>query len=205
MIKFKSTPQIEEDPFEGIILRTYPFGDYDLILRVLAPIGGKRSILAKGVFREKNKFSTNFDVLDSGAFTTKRGKGSMENLIHFKPFRTLSKLRSDLDRFIVTTAIVESFDHLTHEDTHDSQELYETLGLSLRAVDEATDIKEMLRACYISLEALLQQTGFAVFDPNKVPSMKNLLATLDAIEKFSERELLSKNSLIEMLGKLKKN
>ncbi len=203
MSKFKSTPYIEEDPFEGIILRTYPFQENDIILRVLAPIGGKRSIIAKGAAKEKSKFSVNFDVLDSGAFTTRRGKGSMETLVHFKPFRALTKLRSDLNRFIVTTTIVESFDHLTHEDGHDATELYETLGLSLRAVDEAADLKEMLRACYMALHALLQQTGFAILQEDTAPSKKNLLKILDAIEYHSERELLSKATLKGLLDLLK--
>ncbi len=194
----------EFQPFTGIVLRTFPYGEADLILRVLSAQTGKRSVLARGVRREKAKFSVAFDIFDAGEFTTKRGKGSLESLMHFTPHKSLSLLRSDLDRFIISSCIVEAFDNLTHEnDEHEAQEIYETLGLSLRAIEEAQDVKEMLRSLYFAVSNLLRCLGFAAVDTSKAPSIKNLELLLDAIELHSDKELKSKTSLKDVLEQVK--
>ncbi len=190
----------EFQPFIGIVLRTFPFGESDLILRVLSAKTGKRSVLARGVRKEKAKFSVAFDIFDAGEFTTKKGKGSLEVLVHFTPHKSLSLLRSDLDRFVTSSCIVEAFDNLTHENDEDEAlEIYETLGLSLRAIEEAKDVKEMLRSVYLAISTLLRSVGFAAIDESKTPSLKNLELLLDATEHHSEKELKSKTAIKEVL------
>ena len=162
-------------------------------------------MLARGVRKEKAKFQVSFDVFDSGEFTTKAGKGSLEVLVHFKPHKSLSLLRADLDRFVLSSNLVEAFDNLTHEGSgEESVELYETLGLGLRSVEEAADVKEMLRGVYLTLATLLQICGFAYDTDSRPPSVKNLLVLLDSIEHHSERELKSKPSTIEVLLEFQK-
>ena len=203
----ESKHHLEEfQPFTGIVLRTFPYAESDVILRIYTPDFGKRSVLARGVRKEKAKFSVAFDVFDSGEFTTKKGRGSLESLVHFTPHRSLSALRHDLDRFVCSSCIVEAFDNLTQEnDESDAKEIYETLALALRAVEETAELKEMLRALYYSFSTLLNRLGFAAVDDTKAPSLKNLEATLNAIENFSERELKSRGAMNDIFLQLKRS
>lgn len=209
MHRRNKTPIELNEPFEAIILRTFPFGESDIILRVLSPIGGKRSILAKGIRKEKNSFQQNFDVFDSGEFTTRKSSSSsLEVLAHFKPYKALFKLRGDLEVYIISSCIAESFDYLTRDNLdhetfqEEAKNLYETFGLTLRAIDEAKDIKEMLKSLYFGVHALMQICGYAVVDDGKPPSKNNLLFLLTKLEGFAEKELLSKSSIKELLDAL---
>ncbi len=195
----------QDSPYEGIILRTYPYGESDLILRVLSPTHGKVSVIAKGARREKSKFQTNFDVFDAGSFETRRGRGNLENLLFFKPHRSLKRVRDNIDTFIISSTVVEAYDHLIHEHTSDGHEYYESLALGLRALDEAATLKEGLRACYLSLHMLLRTAGFGTLEVDVGPSRKNLLLLLDSIENASERQLLTKSGLIGLLVGLTSN
>ncbi len=194
--------QEHDEPYDGIILRTYPYAESDLILRVLSPSQGKISIIAKGARKEKSRFQINFDVFDAGSFETKKGRGSLETLQFFKPHRSLKNIRNNIDTFIISSTVVEAYDHLIHEHAGEAHDFYESLALGLRALDEATSVKESLKACYLSLHMLLRIAGFGAPDTEAGPSRKNLLLLLDKIESTSERQLLTKSSLIDVLMRL---
>lgn len=186
------------DRFDGIILRTYPYAEADLVLRVLSPDGGKRSLIAKHARREKSRFRVNFDVFDAGAFEVKAGKGSLETLVDFNPHRSLAGIRNDIDSFIIGMLILESCDLLIHEHAPEAQEFYETLALGLRALDEASDLREKFRACFLTLHTILRIAGFGS-SAHEAPSLKNLYALMDSIEQSCEKQLATRADMTALL------
>lgn len=189
----------ETNKFEGIILRTYPFGEADLILKVLSPINGKRSVIAKNVRREKTRFKMHIDIFDQGMLEVRETRGTLEPLIDFRSLRSFPRIRSDIDTLIVASLIVECFDLLVHENAAEAGEFYETLSLGLQALEEARSTRHVLKACFLSLHTLLQVAGYGS-DSLQAPSLKKLYLLIDQIERACEKELATKSSVFPLLA-----
>lgn len=190
---------------EGIIVRTYPYGDADLILRVFTAKGEKISCLAKHARKSTKRFGSTIDVFDLGRIEVAKGRGTLWMLKSFVQVTSFPGLRTNLDRMGVAALACESFDYLIPDDSSGNQDLYTTLKLGLKAIEESMDMRETLKAGYLVLATLLRDTGFRESIVEEKPSAKNLLLLIESVERVAERELASKDTVISILKELKRN
>jgi hypothetical protein len=98
--------------------------------------------------------------------------------------------------------VCESFELVIQENTgEDSNKIFEILDLSLNAIDEASEVKTMLRATLVALVSLTQAEGIIDLSEHP-PGSAALNAILNAIEKFCERKLLTRSSVTEIVSRL---
>lgn len=185
----------EEPKIEGIIVRTYPYGESDIICRVITSARGKACLIAKHARSSKKRFPSSLDIFDSGIFEVKNGKGSMHVILSFKPRAIFRRTRENLDKLVAASVLCESFDLLVHEEFEGGLEYFETLSLGLQAIEESDDLKEIMRALFLSLRGLLSYSGFFRPETELGPSANNLLLLLNKVEESAEKELTSKTEL----------
>lgn len=193
---------------EGTVIRSYPSGDSDLVIRILTRELGKIAVFAARARSSGKRRGTSLEVFDTGVFTIRERRGGLASLNNFKPTQSWRDLRENLNKLGVASVICESFDILIREEQSHSAEngdLYEILNLGMTAVNEAGELKEILKAGYVTLSSLLAVTGYQDSSKVAVPSAKNLLLLIDHLERCAEKQLLSKGALQSSLAELKKN
>lgn len=187
---------------EAIVLRTFPYGEADLVLRLLCKGHGKTSAMAKGAKSSKRRYSNRFDIFDHGTFTLHFGRGSMPSVNGYTPGIGLRQLREDLAKLSAASLLCESCDALIPDDAHDSDAFFECLLAGLLALNACADVRETLRTCFLSSGQILVNAGY--LDPQELgaPSSKGLLKLIHAVETHSERELLSKAQIVSFFSDL---
>lgn len=196
-----STPNAQS--FEGIIIRAFPSGESDLVLRVIGRHEGKVSLLAKHARTSKRRYGSRLDLFDRGVFEVKKGRGSLTLVDKFSPSPAFKNLRDDLARLTIASVLCESFDYLLLEGAGDGDEVYELFNSGLEALDQTRTLKESLRACHTILGNLLSLAGFLDQSQQPEPSAKNLFRLLSHLETCAEKELQSKATLIELVESLR--
>lgn len=189
---------------EGVILAAHPSGDADLVLRVLLKSEGKVSLLAKHARRSKKQYSGNFDLFDKGTFEYRPMQGKLMPLGSFVPTGSYPGLRTDLDKLTCASVLCECFDLLLREESGDGSEVFELFDLGVKAVEEAGDLKGMLKALYLTLAQLLRFTGFRHPPDDDVPSVRNLLSLLSLAEEHASFRLRTRGMVGELLKRLER-
>ncbi|NLF25906.1 MAG: DNA repair protein RecO [Deltaproteobacteria bacterium] len=189
---------------EGIIVKTHPSGESDLVIRVVTDLHGKLAIFAPHARKSKRRFGTKMDVLDYGTFETKQGRGTLATLTAFNPISSFPNIRSDLDRLSSASTILEAFDLLLPEQGQEAGETFHVLLLALKSLEKSEGTKQILRICFMTLATLLNITGFETNQVGGRASSNNLLKILDQIEALAERKLFTRTALEKILEKLKR-
>ena len=188
---------------QGIIIRSYPSRESDLVLKVITKETGKLSLLAKYARKSRKKHGSSYDILDKGRFETREGKGSLLLVESFIPEGGYRKIREDLNKITAASVVLECTDILIHEESGPGEDPYEILDLALKAIDDAKDLKEILKSCFLGVGHLLNMAGFGTDEIYGVPSAKRLLGLLSTVEESGERKLESKTALIGLLENLR--
>ena len=189
---------------EGIVIRTFPSGNADLVLRVISAGRGKMSVLAKNARKSAKRFGGSLDVFDRGRFELRTGRGSLKTVESFLPAAAFKKLRTDLDKLRIASLLCECFDRLVNEEPEHDGESHHLLTLSLEAIEECTAIQDMLRAAFTSVSALLRMAGFLGAEPEFLPTSNNFRTLVQRIEEVTERALLTKGAFLEVLEALRR-
>lgn len=186
----------------AIVLKARAFRDSDLMAQILTPTIGKVSVIARHARGSKKRFPSSLDLFDRGTARLAREKNGAFSIKEFTPSHSLQKLRTNLDKLTLASLLCECFELVIQENTgEDSARLFELLDLSLNAIDEALDVKTMLRATLVALVSLTQAEG--IIDLSEHPPGSAVLnATLNAIERFCERKLLTRSSVNMIISKL---
>lgn len=195
---------MQAERLDGIIIRTTPSGEADLILTIASASAGKISIMAKHARKSVKRFGGSVDLFDQGTFDTKRGRGSLALLDGFVPRTPFKNLRADLNKLTLAATLCESFDFLVLVDQGTDEESFDLLRLGLEAVDSASDLKQALRGTFLALSSLLSNAGFLDTPATPLPSLKNLVALLSHLERCVEKPLKSKSSLMLLLEAMRK-
>jgi len=190
---------------EGIIIRAYPYGEADLILKVISASSGKVSLLAKHARKSKRRFSGGLDLFDQGRFEFKKGRGSLATLTSFNSERSYLQLRENLDKFSAASFICECFDHLVPEESHESVDLFELFKLSLSSLAQAQDTHQILRACFSTLASLLKISGILDLSLELKPGVKAFAHLVQTTEEHSGKNLVTYPELQNLLAKLVKD
>lgn len=185
----------------GIIIRCYPSGDADLVVRVFTPELGKIAAFAKQARRSRKRFPGGLDAFDHGTVTLQEGRGELLIINDLEPATPWRNIREDLTRLSVATTLCEACDILFKEGEIDTSEAYSSLELSLSAIDSTADQKAILRAAFLGLSGILKTAGFLEIAALR-PSRDNLIRLVKHLETSAERELLSKPALLDTLRAL---
>lgn len=186
----------------GVVLRARPYRDSDLMAVILTPQMGKISAIARHARGSRKRFPSSLDTFDRGTARISRERNGSLGIKEFTPSHSLVKLRGNLDKLTLASLICEAFDLILQENTgEDSSETFEILDLSLNAIDESLDVKTALRATFVALATLAKKEGIIDLT-STAPGSKALSATLDAIERFCERRLMTRSSLQPILRRV---
>ena len=187
----------------GIVIRTYPSRESDLVLRIVSQSRPKLSLLAKQARKSSKKFGSGIDVFDHGIFESKQGKGSLPLVSSFSPAKGFRKIRQDIEKISAASTLCESFDLLLHEEGEDDGEPYSILSLTLEAIDDSVDLKETLKAVFLGLGQILSVAGYGSKLSEEQPTAKRLVALLNLVEQSAERKLESKDALLGIMNGLR--
>lgn len=188
---------------EGIILRTFASGESDLVIRVLIETGEKIALFARRARQSKGRFGASCDTFDRGRVEYRPGRGELNILSSFSPITSYPEIRRDLAKVSAAIFLCEVFDLLIPEHLKEESATYEILCLGLSGITEATDAKEVLRSCFLTLEGLLRILGILPEDGERTPSAKNLAQLCEFVEHHSERRLESKQTIFQLAQSLK--
>lgn len=194
----RNTPRAELQ-VQGIVLRAYPYGDSNLILKVLTAERGKVSIAAKSARSSRKRFQGGFDLFDTGTFRVRLGNGEiLGEVTEFIPIKNFALLRESLLRIVVGSFLAECFELVVAEDSPEDPHAFNTLTLALEAVSHSSEVKEALKAAFLALGSLLKHEGILPTEA-LVPTFKNLRYLCQLIENQTHRNIVSKEEVFKLL------
>lgn len=143
---------------EGVVLRTFPFGEADLIVTFMTPDLGILKLFAKSPRKFKSRFGSSLEPLTYakiafwGREDTALPKLTQSDIIH--PFQSI---RENLDCFLKVSGIIElTISFVPERDAN--KKAYTLLLHTLQAVEKGFDAH--LLTCHYKIK-LLHFTGFS--------------------------------------------
>ncbi len=129
---------------QGIVLRSYPFGDADRIVVLLSPNHGKLRTVAKGVRKTKSRFGGRLEPFAHVDLVLYEGRNldTITSVAMIEPFH---RLRGDLDRVVSAGTMVEVVDIVAQEN-EPAMRLFLLLQRGLRALDNGTATSDLTTA-----------------------------------------------------------
>ncbi|MGA7229177.1 MAG: DNA repair protein RecO [Acidimicrobiia bacterium] len=118
---------------QGIVLRSYPFGDADRVVVLLSPNNGKIRTVAKGIRKTKSRFGGRLEPFTHVDLVLYEGRNLDTNtqVAVIEPF---PHLRNDLEAVMAAATMVEAADAVAQED-ESSMRLFLLLHRGLRALE----------------------------------------------------------------------
>ena len=188
---------------EGVVLRTLPYSDADIIARIFSPELGKIACIVKGGRSGKKTFGAPLDLFDVVRMKLREpAQGGLWKLAESVPQRSFVRLRENLDVLSLSALLAETLDHLTIEDNAESSELYHAVLSALTQLNDGGELKDLLRTTTETMVAFLELTGHLDKRTVGAPSPKTLRYLISATERVSERRSETKGSIEELLRRL---
>lgn len=116
----------------GIVLRTYKFGEADRIVVLLTEAHGKIRTVAKGVRKATSKLGGRLEPMTHVAAQLRRGK-NLDQITQAEATESFHPIRTDLDRLTAGAALLEAAD-LVSEERQPNDRLYRMLLGALRTL-----------------------------------------------------------------------
>lgn len=123
--------------WEGIVIRTIPYGESHKIVTLLTKEAGKVTAMARGAKKPRSKLAAITQPFMHGSFLVRQGRG-MGTLSQGEQIESMRFIREDLEATAYASYIVEMIDRLTEDDDQMSG-LYGLLYDALRAINEQYD------------------------------------------------------------------
>jgi len=118
---------------QGIVLRSYPFGEADKVVIILSPNRGKLRTVAKGVRKTKSRFGGRLETLTHVDLVLYEGK-NLDMITQVSIIEAFPTLRGDLDRVVAAGTMIEVADFVAQEN-EPTLRLFLLLQRGLRALD----------------------------------------------------------------------
>lgn len=118
---------------QGIVLRSYPFGEADRVVVLLSPNHGKLRTVAKGVRKTKSRFGGRLEPFSHVDLVLYEGR-NLDTITQVSLVEPFHKLRADLDRVVAAATMVEVADAVAQED-EPALRLFLLLHRGLKALD----------------------------------------------------------------------
>lgn len=123
--------------WEGIVIRTMPYGESHKIVTLFTEEAGKMTVMARGAKKTRSKLAAVTQPFTYGAFLIQSGRG-MGTLSQGEPIESMRFIRENLEATAYASYVVEIVDKLT-EDGQQSTGIYELLREALQAINEEYD------------------------------------------------------------------
>lgn len=137
----------------AIVLRRTNYGEADRILQLLTP-SGKRSVMAKGVRREKSRLAGGIELFAISDIVIGQGKGELGILTSARLIQFYRHIMEDYDRMQVAYSAIKLVSRAS--ETVDGSEWYDVLAEVLMALDALSIPLEMVEAWfYLHYAALM--------------------------------------------------
>jgi DNA repair protein RecO (recombination protein O) len=118
---------------QGIVLRSYPFGEADRVVVLLSPNHGKLRTVAKGVRKTKSRFGGRLEPFCHVDLVLYEGR-NLDTITQVSMIEAFHHLRGDLDRVVAAGTMVEVVDAVAQED-EPALRLFLLLQRGLRTLD----------------------------------------------------------------------
>ncbi len=100
---------------QGIVLRSYPFGEADRVVVILSPNSGKVRTVAKGVRKTKSRFGGRLEPFTHVDLILYEGR-NLDTITQVAVLEPFPNLRNDLDAVVAAGTMVEAADAVAQED-----------------------------------------------------------------------------------------
>lgn len=129
---------------QGIVLRSFPFGEADKVVVLLSPNNGKLRTVAKGVRKTKSRFGGRLEPFSHVDLVLYEGR-NLDTITQVSMIEPFHALRSDLDSVVAAGTMVELADAVAQEN-ESSVRLFLLLQRGLRALDAGPQHPDLLTA-----------------------------------------------------------
>ena len=123
--------------WEGIIIRSIPYGESNSIVTLYTREVGKVTAMARGAKKPRSRLASITQLFTFGSFLIRKGRG-MGTLEQGEQINALRFIREDLEATAYASYIVEIIDRLT-EDNEQLYGVYDLLHEALHAINEKFD------------------------------------------------------------------
>lgn len=152
------------------------FGEADLIVHALSPVGEKKSFIARGALKSKKRFGGG--VLDPShfvSFTYKVAKeeGGLNTLQEASLINDFPGLRTSYEKLELALHILECVTRVSQEGDIHSEFLFNLTGHALKAVEICLEPQILRMHFYLKL---LWQQGVMTAEPWMAPFLKTNLS-----------------------------
>ncbi|MGH8914785.1 MAG: DNA repair protein RecO [Acidimicrobiia bacterium] len=118
---------------QGIVLRSYPFGDADRVVVLLSPNKGKIRTVAKGIRKTKSRFGGRLEPFTHVDLVLYEGR-NLDTITQVAVIEPFPRLRASLDAVVAAGTMVETADAVAQEE-ESSMRLFLLLHRGLRALE----------------------------------------------------------------------
>ncbi len=134
---------------QGIVLRSYPFGEADRVVVMLSPNKGKIRTVAKGVRKTKSRFGGRLEPFTHVDLVLYEGR-NLDTITQVSVIEPFPKLRTDLDAVIAAGTMVEAADAVAQED-ESSMRLFLLLHRGLRSLESGQRSPDLITSFLLKL------------------------------------------------------
>jgi DNA repair protein RecO (recombination protein O) len=134
---------------QGIVLRSYPFGDADRVVVILSPNHGKVRAVAKGVRKTKSRFGGRLEPFTHVDLVLYEGR-NLETITQVAVLEPFPRLRNDLDAVVAAGTMVEAVDAVAQEN-ETSIRLFLLLQRGLKALERGRRGHDLMTSYLLKL------------------------------------------------------
>ena len=134
---------------QGIVLRSYPFGEADRIVVLLSPNSGKIRTVAKGVRKTKSRFGGRLEPFTHVDLVLYEGR-NLDTITQVAVLEPFPKLRTNLDAVVAAGTMVEAADAVAQEE-ESSIRLFLLLQRGLKALESGHYAPDLMTSFLLKL------------------------------------------------------
>lgn len=134
---------------QGIVLRSYPFGEADRVVVLLSPNHGKIRTVAKGVRKTKSRFGGRLEPFTHVDLVLYEGR-NLDTITQVAVLEPFPHLRNDLDAVVAAGTMVEAADAVAQEDEGEVR-LFLLLQRGLKALETGQRGSDLITAYLLKL------------------------------------------------------
>lgn len=138
---------------QGIVLRTYAFGEADNIIVFLSATSGKVRAVAKGVRKTKSRFGGRLQPFMHIDLVLYEGR-NLDTITQVETIESYPNIRNDLDRFLQASIMLEVADAVALED-EPSAGLLLLLHRGLSALDDGVGGDDLMTVYLLKVAGVL--------------------------------------------------
>jgi DNA repair protein RecO (recombination protein O) len=134
---------------QGIVLRSYPFGEADRVVVLISPNNGKIRTVAKGVRKTKSRFGGRLEPFTHVDLVLYEGR-NLDTITQVAVLEPFPRLREDLDAVVAAGTMVEAVDAVAQEDEA-AIRLFLLLQRGLKSLEAGTRGPDLITSFLLKL------------------------------------------------------